>query len=342
MNFLSFTLPKKLDLLLIVRGIVAILVIYWHLRGHIDRNNFLASFFIVPGRLAVWIFFMMSGYLVGYGLIHGRYSKSLKGMKEFYINRIIRVYPIFLVLSLVGLLISQTSQVINFDFIVQQLFMFQWEHSYLLNGVFWTLGIEMHFYLIAPLLIFSSMKLFSPFINWSIGLYCFAWLVLYIWAESDLFNNWDIRNLLGNITQFLVGFICAHNKKYIINLFINKKLIVALIIVIFTAYFNYNYDNYDMRNVFAGMKMIFVSNIIGFGIIVLHIVIEYKMIPSNLFIKFLSILGILSYGIYAWHGLLSINSIFIDNFILHTTLSIFMAYFSYFLIEKQFLKLKYQ
>jgi len=107
MNFLQFTLQKKLDLLLIVRGIVAILVAYWYLRGHIDKNNFLASFFIVPGRLAVWIFFMMSGYLIGYGLIHGgRYSKSLKGMRKFYINRIIRVYPIFLVLSLVGLLTS--------------------------------------------------------------------------------------------------------------------------------------------------------------------------------------------------------------------------------------------
>jgi peptidoglycan/LPS O-acetylase OafA/YrhL len=111
-------------------------------------------------------------------------------------------------------------------------------------------------------------------------------------------------------------------------------------IVIFTVYFNYNYDNYDMRNVFDGMKMIFASNIIGFGLILLHQVTEYRDISLNLFTKLLSILGVLSYGVYAWHGFLVINNIFIDNLILHTSLSILMAYFSYLFIEKQFLKLK--
>jgi peptidoglycan/LPS O-acetylase OafA/YrhL len=339
-NFHQPTLPRRLDLLLIIRGIAAILVIYWHLHGHIDRNNFLASFFIVPGRLSVWVFFMMSGYLIGYGLIHGRYEKSLKGMGKFYINRILRVYPLFIIVSFVALLVNQASFVIDFNFIIQQLFMLQWDHSYLLNGVFWTLGIEMHFYLIAPLLIFISMKLFTTSINWSIGLYCFAWLALYAYAESSLFNNWDIRNIIGSITQFLVGFICAHNKNQLTSLFFNKRLIVVLMIVIFTVYFNYNYDNYDMRNVFDGMKMIFASNIIGFGLILLHQVTEYRDISLNLFTKLLSILGVLSYGVYAWHGFLVINNIFIDNLILHTSLSILMAYFSYLFIEKQFLKLK--
>jgi peptidoglycan/LPS O-acetylase OafA/YrhL len=33
--------------------------------------------------------------------------------------------------------------------------MMQFEHSYSLSGVFWTLGVEMQFYLLAPLMVFS-------------------------------------------------------------------------------------------------------------------------------------------------------------------------------------------
>jgi peptidoglycan/LPS O-acetylase OafA/YrhL len=48
-----------------------------------SNDEYFASFFIVPGSLAVWIFFMMSGYLVGHGLIYGRYQQTFKDIRRF-------------------------------------------------------------------------------------------------------------------------------------------------------------------------------------------------------------------------------------------------------------------
>ena len=54
---LVIAIPKQLDFLIIVRGLAAVSVVYWHLGGYLDIENYLASFFVIPGRLAVWIFF---------------------------------------------------------------------------------------------------------------------------------------------------------------------------------------------------------------------------------------------------------------------------------------------
>jgi peptidoglycan/LPS O-acetylase OafA/YrhL len=51
MNF-SVKIPDRIDFLLIVRGVAAISVIYWHLGGYLTRDEYFASFFIVPGSLA--------------------------------------------------------------------------------------------------------------------------------------------------------------------------------------------------------------------------------------------------------------------------------------------------
>jgi peptidoglycan/LPS O-acetylase OafA/YrhL len=53
MNF-SVKIPNRIDFLLIVRGVAAISVIYWHLGGDLTRDEYFASFFIVPGsRLTI-------------------------------------------------------------------------------------------------------------------------------------------------------------------------------------------------------------------------------------------------------------------------------------------------
>jgi uncharacterized membrane protein YcfT len=42
---LKINIPKNIDFLLIVRGLAAISVIYWHLGGYVDRDEYFASFF---------------------------------------------------------------------------------------------------------------------------------------------------------------------------------------------------------------------------------------------------------------------------------------------------------
>lgn len=58
--------PKFLDLSLMMRGLMASAVVWWHTAGYSLDLPFLQPFNIT-GRLAVWVFFGLSGYVIGYG-----------------------------------------------------------------------------------------------------------------------------------------------------------------------------------------------------------------------------------------------------------------------------------
>ena len=332
----SINIPRNIDFLLIVRGLAAISVIYWHLGGYLARDEYFASFFIIPGSLAVWIFFMMSGYLVGHGLIYGRYQQTFKGIRKFWFNRFLRIYPIFITISLIAILIS--NPVVNFDFISKELLMMQFEHNYSLNGVFWTLGVEMQFYLLAPLILFGYRAIFRKYSeNWWI-LYLITLIPLItvlIWKQSFLIGL-DLRNIIGNLSQFAVGIVMAGYKNKILGTGLLKNNTVLFLIVILTVLLIVTFN----RNYALNIVTIILTHIIGVGLIMLHILLEEKKLPSNFLIKILMILGVLSYGAYAWHGLLINSDILKNNFILHAITSIFLAYITYKLIEQPILKLK--
>ena len=88
-----------MDLLLIVRGLAAIAVVFWHGFGAYHVNE-ISSLINIPGRTAVWIFFGISGYVISYGFIHKKYSFNFSSLKNFYTNRLLRIYPLFICISL--------------------------------------------------------------------------------------------------------------------------------------------------------------------------------------------------------------------------------------------------
>jgi peptidoglycan/LPS O-acetylase OafA/YrhL len=331
---LFIAIPKKLDFLLIVRGLAAISVVYWHLSGHLDIENYLVSFIVIPGRLAVWIFFLMSGYLVSHGLYYGRYNKSFKGISRFYINRLLRIYPLFLVVSLVALTMSNSEYLIDAQFIAKELLLLQWNHEYQLNGVFWTLGVEIQFYFLVPLLVFGSQIIFPPWLNRGVCLYGLAIIAVWLYSKSYFFVSWDMRSIMGGMTNFVVGIACAINKNRIISLGRKKYSVVifAFLVLIFIVYFNHNYA--------INAKMNFISNLIGFGLISLHIILEDRRIFVNRPVKILLVIGVLSYGIYAWHGLLTKYAVFTDNLIYHLLVAIALAYVTYVTIERPLMRFK--
>ncbi len=335
MNF-GIQTPDRVDFLLIVRGIAAISVIYWHLGGYITRDEYFASFFIIPGSFAVWIFFMMSGYLIGHGLIYGRYQPTFKDIRRFWFNRLLRIYPIFITVSLIAILIS--NPVVSIDFISKELLMMQFEHEYSLVGVFWTLGVEMQFYLLAPLIIFSYRAIFRKYSeNWWI-LYLIALIPLItilIWRQK-FSTALDLRDVIGNLSHFSVGMIVAgYKNKILSSKFLKNNIVlflIATLIVLLIVFLNHEYK--------LNIKTIIFMDIIGIGLITLHILLEEKKLISNFLIKYLMILGVLSYGTYAWHGFLAINGFLLDSLVLHTIISIMLSYITYKFIEQPVLKFK--
>lgn len=96
-----------MDLILVLRGLAALSVVVWYTVGY---QNELPSLLNTPGRTAVWLFFGLSGYVIAYGFVHKRYKLTNADLQDFYINRFLRIYPLFLVLSLISYV---TSLIIN-------------------------------------------------------------------------------------------------------------------------------------------------------------------------------------------------------------------------------------
>lgn len=327
----------KIDTLLILRGLLAVAVVIWHIRSY---GAIRLSVLDVPGRTAVWFFFGISGYVISYGFFAGRYTYTMEGIKRFYFNRLLRIYPLFLLLSLVTLLTAYLltgRSLIGLADIPSQFLLLQFNHAYVLNSVFWTLGIEVQFYLLAPLLalIFRIDGWYRYF------LYVLIYGLFVVWVPFAYLNwDWSVdgRNLVSNLSHFFAGMIACkivYDKK---NPEINSYLLAALIpgMILLTNYLYLYAVKYYWT---LGSVLIDVCVLLA---VMLHSNMEKKNTESpGILLKAFTMLGVLSYGVYAWHPYLHIYLPFMKNHLVNAvSLSIATAYISYKLVEKPILALK--
>ena len=118
------------------------------------------------GTLGVQVFFVLSGFLIGSILLEQRDRRDVtlaNKLKTFYIRRSLRIFPLYYL----ALLILLVLPLIGMPYVGGSTNLF-WNAFYLTNfrmyfggefGVlshFWSLAVEEHFYLLAPLVIFLS------------------------------------------------------------------------------------------------------------------------------------------------------------------------------------------
>lgn len=289
-----------MDLLLIIRGLAAIAVVFGHARGYeVDL-----PLFNVPGRTAVWIFFGISGYVIAYGFLHGRYRISVTSLKHFYLNRFLRIYPLFLLLSLVGWLTiwaSSGTNPIEWQDFPGQFLGLQFNHEYKLNSVFWTLGLEIQFYSIAPALV-TLFFIKSVRIRWLTITAVYVGSVAFNWSAIR-FMGWSVdgRNILSVLPHFLAGMIgCG----LVASLRVSRSKAIGFLMVgcIFLVASNWVYHRQSAW--FWGVQ----GTVLVDGAILLFIYAHSNLQPQQLtyspVIRVLLGMGTLSYGIYAWHAYL--------------------------------------
>lgn len=132
------TTAANIDSLDGLRGFACLLVVFSH-AGNIGL------FFEIPGtgQLGVMLFFALSGFLMEY--LYGRSAFGLRALVRFSIRRFMRVYPVFALVVLGALLMTQFrlsyfAYVMPWDEMVKHL---------TLRGqvsVLWTVAVELKFY----------------------------------------------------------------------------------------------------------------------------------------------------------------------------------------------------
>lgn len=165
---------------------------------------------LFEGHTAVALFMVLSGFIFTVGTLGQDVS-----WPRFMANRLFRIYPMFVVLLMVGY--ATQPQAFQFLSLLQTITGFgNYQGSADLGSVstmFWAIGVEMQFYLIFPLLnrilsrlgIGTFLRLFLAIIVIR-GL---AWGVRYTTAGDPHMTQMMYLNITGRIDQFLLGMIAA-------------------------------------------------------------------------------------------------------------------------------------
>ncbi len=175
------TKPNQLTYLPELDGIRGILCI-WVLLTHWDLRHF------PTGWIAMGVFFLLSGFLIGRILIKSDKSNVILYFKNYFINRVLRIFPLYylailLFFSLSFLLKNQTE-------LFKAIWEYQYEHIwyFILHGVnvikfsnpavdftghpflghFWSLSLEEQFYFFLPFIILIFNKRFLKILCFSL------------------------------------------------------------------------------------------------------------------------------------------------------------------------------
>ncbi len=266
----------------------------WIIIGHLGPA--ILEFPLVPGRFAVWSFFIISGYLNAISFKYRMESTCwTEATKGYYLSRIKRIYPLLIFSYCVVSIFLGTWQ--NSDWRVLFPYMYSF-HGELSNGVLWTLIIEIQLYVLTPLLFFLAFRLRD--LHWAIqaviaiGLvFSIPLLHVYLGGNRDLIDD---RTAAGNMGFYLFGMMLAlgQDKRPELNPKIVRILWGSLMFL--GIYFLVKYNFVSQAVQFTTGQ--FVALLASFLVLVS---VRPLLSKGQYFFRFL---GYYTYEIYVMHGLL--------------------------------------
>ena len=354
-----------------LRGLAALLVIVGHvelIKSSLGYENVYyggGPFFLYLGSLSVTFFFVLSGFLITYLLLIEKSLTGKIGLKNFYLRRALRIWPVYYILFIMGFivlpiiykhLIISTTPILPNDY---------WS-SFIANVLLlpnfikpgnpvafqsWSIGVEEQFYILWPLL-FIYIKSLKKLTVAMIFIVVFIFLLR---STIILPKILDINtNIFLSLNRFfgesrfdnmaiggLAGIYFYLKPNISLPIWIKcSSLALTSYILIYTTEFGFGLDN-----IIAAISFAF-----------LLIIVATTDNISVLEIKVFKFLGRISYGLYMYHvvGIIIVLNlmkvIFPDfngqwhlNIMLHLAsiiTTIIIANLSYTYVEKYFLKFK--
>ena len=332
-----------------VRGFAVLLVVLSHASYH-ELHLIEGLDFNGLGKTGVFIFFVLSAFLLTYGLLVKSRSVAdlVAAMPRYLTRRILRIYPLYLLALTASLVVSLCYAPFYVDSAASLI-----NHLLLLEGrgIFWTIPVEFGYYLILPIIVAGLLVARKrP------GLVLIS-LILFVTLWQGLFPPDFLPFTPYYLSLFLMGSVAAYTFYYTEQHYpdiVASKLFrglattacalsLAAIALTAPALWGYLTGREIPQNHFH-------YNFIMFGVISTVLVLGAAWSAPALRRFFSSrvmvYLGEISFSIYVWH-------IFIANglglfpeipgplrFALYGVLVIALAHVSHALVEKPFLKMK--
>jgi len=275
-----------------VRALGAFLVFVWHFLHYNNfHQNSTSIFFLISflrqGHTGVSLFMTLSGYL----FIKILYNKKIDWF-YFYINRTLRLLPLFIIFLLVNLKLNNDLNLNNF----LKIFFLNFFDNYPYGA--WSVSVEIKFYLLLPIILFLFKKRFSikSIIFFSI-IINFLLFIKYGVIRDKIYYSF-----FGHFNEFLLGMLSYHYRKYLKK--IKKEFLILVLVLMllllnffdkFGGFYKMNYE--IIWVIFPSIQGFFYAILISF-----YDNNNFNFLKNN-FSVFISKIGLFSYSIYLWHFL---------------------------------------
>ena len=249
-----------------LRFFLAFLVLLSHIDVRVYGLN--------PGVIAVVIFYMLAGYVVSH-LFYDVLPSTHK-LTSFYKDRLLRIFPLYLYISIVTLiflglsgfgtphlslknllanaLIIPLNYYMYFDFTILK------EPNWWLIPPAWSLGTELQAYILLPIaLIFRSLKIVLAIVSFLVYIAANA-----SWLHPEYFGY---RFVVGVFFIFLIGSMIQYRRTHQLHKLAFEKLfpyivwVVTAVLMLFYAYtngFSLGYTKETFIGILFGMPLVMI------------------------------------------------------------------------------------
>jgi peptidoglycan/LPS O-acetylase OafA/YrhL len=273
---------NRVDALLALRGFACLMVVICHCdvtrASIIYKGKDLTWLLVSSGEVAVWIFFALSGYLMGKAFYAERYTVDRSGVLNFFRNRILRIFPLYYFSTLILALFfnPEVLKIENWGYLFRTLtFTYNYSIPGGVNAVVWSLAMEVQFYICVPFIytylksrLVNRRQVISAFICISLVAFLLrlaVWIIFFKQlheSEMSLVKYW-YATLFMNLDIFLYGFlvnpwlkakkltsykrVISKPEKLLKFLTVNSKLIAIIAIVLLYLFTAHHYYFQELR-----------------------------------------------------------------------------------------------
>ena len=187
-----------------LRGLAVLMVVFGHGANH-GLGPFGPDSMIIRGKLGVYLFFVLSAYLLDRQIIkmfqQGRAQWDY--WRYYFSRRILRIFPLFFL----ALVVFRIANAAGLKVVIHSWGQL-WEHLALQRGdhIFWSIPVEFKYYLISPVLLYFFHRVLRWNL-WAMGI-TFAALFVGIYQYSVLWQP-DGTSTLLYLNIFLMGTLVA-------------------------------------------------------------------------------------------------------------------------------------
>ena len=310
---------KSVELVRFCALMIVLVYHAWVLCGSTPISNTIVNIFVIlGGEIGVTAFFVLSGFGIYYS-INRMEKRNEINAKEFFLKRAKRIVPHYYLSIIVVLLIGNGGVYLSKNgigsIVTHLLFLHNLFPQYhgTINGVLWTMGVIVQFYILAIPLYKVLKKFPKMFVLLSIVFtVCTKWYIYSIWIPSHEYaSGWSFvlgRQIYSALDNFTVGMFVAFLSEKYRNKIRNYKIlnVFGLIFGIVGIYFvcrlgvrfgihTNNFSGYVWHSVLAVM--------ISWGVFC----IAHVNFGDTVLLRPFIYIAECEYGIYLWHLVIFYN-----------------------------------